>query len=147
MSIVPTLMQEIWRPTLQRVAASEGGSRVAAVKPSLPGVVPPGSAVDMAAAVASVLAAIPVPTAGVGSVVTLADPHPPVAVEEAREAELPILPSGGPPGSSLLSGLKEPEESAAGTKSGCPVVVHTNEVVDILSDDKADIAAGPLMSP
>ena len=42
MTIALASMQEVWRPTLQRVAASEGGSRVAAVKPSLPGVVPPG---------------------------------------------------------------------------------------------------------
>ena len=52
MSIVPTPVQETWRSTLQRVAVSEGGSRVAAAKPSLLGVVPPKAAADnMTAAV------------------------------------------------------------------------------------------------
>ena len=42
LSIAPTPVQEHWRPTLQRVAVSEGGSRVAATKPLLSGVVPLG---------------------------------------------------------------------------------------------------------
>ena len=43
MSIALASVQEVWRPTLQRVAVSEGGSMVAAVKPSLLGVVSPGA--------------------------------------------------------------------------------------------------------
>ena len=143
LSIAPTPMQEVWRPTLQHAAVSDGGSKVVAAKPSLPGVVPSGSAVDVMAAVVSVLAAIPVPTVGV----TLAAPPPPVAVEEAREAKLPISPGGGPPSSSLPSGPKAPEESAAGTESGHLAVVHVNEVVVIPSDDEVDIAAEPPVSP
>ena len=42
LSIAPASVQEVWRPTLQRVAASEGGNRVAAANPSLLGVVSPG---------------------------------------------------------------------------------------------------------
>ena len=44
LSIAPTPMQEVWTPTLQCVAVNEGGSKVAVVKPSLSGVVPPGVA-------------------------------------------------------------------------------------------------------
>ena len=66
-----------------------------------------------------------------------------VAVEEMREGELPISSGGGTRGLSLLSEPKAPEGSAAGTELGCPVVSHANEVVEISSDDEADIAAGP----
>ena len=41
LSVALTPVQEDWRPTLQRLAVSEGGSRVAATKPLLPGVTPP----------------------------------------------------------------------------------------------------------
>ncbi|XP_066354964.1 uncharacterized protein [Miscanthus floridulus] len=147
LSIAPTPMQETWRPTLQRVAASEGGSRVAAAKPSLPGVVPPGAVADKAVAAASVLVVILVPLVGVTSGVTLAAPPPPVAVEETREGELPISSGGGMHGLSLPSELKAPEGRAAGIELGHLVASHANEVVEIPSDDEADIAMGPPMSP
>ena len=108
LSIAPTPVQETWRPTLQHVVVSEGGSRVAAAKPSVPGVVPPRAAADKAAAVASVLAAILVPMAGVASEVTLAAPPPLVVVEEMREDELPISLGGGTHGLSLPSEPKAP---------------------------------------
>ena len=120
MSVALTPVQEIWRPTLQRVVVSEGGSRVAAAMPSLLGVVPPGVAADNVTAMAMLLAAIPVPMAGVASEVTLAALPPPVAVEETREGELPISPGGGTHGLSLLSEPKAPEGSAVGTPSDIP---------------------------
>ena len=128
MSIAPTPVQEVWRPTLQRVATSEGGSGVAAARPSLPGVLPLGG--YKAAAAASVLAAIPVPIAEV----TLAAPSSAVAVEEMHGLSLPSDP-------------KAPEESVAMMELGCPVASHVNEVVEILSDDEADLAARPPVSP
>ena len=67
--------------------------------------VPSGSAVEEAAAVASVLAAIPVPMAVVASEVTLA--------AEARETELPALPGRGSRGSPLPSEPKAPREDVA----------------------------------
>jgi len=76
--------QEVWRPTLQCVAMSKGGNRAAAAKPSLPGVVPPGVAIDNVTVAAMLLAAIPVPMAKVALEVTLAAPPPPVMVEETR---------------------------------------------------------------
>ena len=93
MSIAPTAMQETWKPVLQRVAAA---------RPSVLGMVPPGSGFDEAAAVASVLAAIPVPMA---SEVTLA--------AEARDTELPALLGGGSRGSPLPSESKAPGEDVA----------------------------------
>jgi len=147
LSIAPTPVQEAWRPTLQRVAASEGGSRVAAVKPSLPGVVPPGVAADNVTAMAMLLAAIPMPMAGVASGVTLMAPPSPVVVEETREGKLPISPGGGLHDLSLPSEPKAPEGSMAGTELGCPAASHANEVVEIPSDDEADIVAEPLVSP
>ena len=137
MSIAPTSVREAWRPTLQRVATSGGGSRMAAVSPSLSGAV---AAIAMAAV--STLVVILMPTAGATLEVTLMVPPPPVAAEEERETELLASPGGGPPGSSLPPGPKAPEEGVAGTESGRPMAVHANEVVDILSDDEVDIAAG-----
>ena len=121
-------MQETWRPTLQR---------------SLPGVVPPRAAVDKAVAAVLVLAAISVPMAGIMSEVTLAAPPPLVTVEETREGELPISPGGGPHGLSFPSEPKAPEGSAAGTKSGRPAAVGATDVVEILSDDEAEVVADP----
>jgi len=57
---------------------------VAAAKPSLPGVVPPGASADNVTAAATLLVAIPVPMVGVASEVTLVAPPPLVAVEEMR---------------------------------------------------------------
>ena len=143
MSVTPTFMQETWRPTQQRVVVSEGGSRVAAAKPSLLGAVPAGVAADKAVAAASVLAVIPVPMAGVASEVTLTAPPPLVAVEETREGEFPISLSGGPHGLSLPSEPKAPEGSMAGIESGRPTAVNATDVVEILSDDEAEVVADP----
>ena len=74
-------------------------------------------------------------------------PPPLVAVEEMREGELPISPGGGSHGLSLPSEPKAPEGSAAGTELGRLAVFHVNEVVDIPSDDEADVAAEPPVSP
>ena len=104
MSIAPTVVQETWKPILQRVTAA---------RPFVPGMVPPGSAVDEAAAVVSVLAAIPVLMVTVVSEVTLMASLPPVVVEEARDTELPALPGGGSRGSPLPSESKAPGEDVA----------------------------------
>ena len=97
----------------------------------------------VAAAVA--LVAIPVLMAKVTSKVTLMVPPPPATVEEEREIELPASPGGGLHGSPSWSEPKAPGESAAGTESKHPVVVHATEVVDIPSDDEADDMAEPLV--
>ena len=120
---------------------------MAAVKPSLPGVVAPGMAADKAAVAALVLAAIPVLMAAVVSEVTLAAPPPPVVVEETREGELPTSPGGGLHDLSLSSEPKAPEGSVAGTELGRPVAFQANEVVEIPSDDEADTVAEPPVSP
>ena len=93
-----------------------------AARPSILGMVPPGLAVDEAAAAASVLATIPVPMATVVSEVTLAASPPPVAVEEARDTELPALLDGGSRGSPLPSKPKAPGDDVAGLGSGHPTV-------------------------
>ena len=111
---------------------------MAAVKPSLPGVVPHGSAVDKAAAAALVLAAISVLMAGVVSEVTLTAPPPPVAVEEERETELPASPGGGLHSSPSRSEPKALRGDVAGTESERPAVAHATEVVDIPSDNEAN---------
>lgn len=111
-----------------------------AASPSLSGSV--AAIVTMAA---STLAAILVPTAGVVSEVALAAPPPPIVAEEKRETELPASPGGGPPGSSLPPGPKEPKESVTGIESGRPMAVHADEVVDIPFDDEMDIMARPPM--
>ena len=126
MSIAPTAAQETWKPVLQRVVAP---------RPSVLGMVPPGLAVDEAAAVASVLAAIPVLMVTVASKVNLA--------VEARDTELPALPGGGSRGSPLPSEPKAPGEDVAGSGSGRLAAAQANEVVEILSDDKADVSAKP----
>ena len=99
LSIAPTPVREDWRPTLQRIMASGGESRVAAVGPSLPRAAPLGLVASTAAAAEMVLVAIPVVTAEAMSEVTLAAPPPLVVVEEERETRLPASPSGGPRGS------------------------------------------------
>ena len=114
--------------------------------PSLPGVVPLESTADKAAVVASVLAAIPVPMAGVASEVTLVALPPPVAVEETREGELPISPGGGTHGLSLPSELKAPEGSASRIESGRPAAVGATDVVEIPSDDEAEVMVNPPVS-
>ena len=70
-----------------------------------------------------------------------------MAVEETREGKLPILPGGGSHGLSSPLELKAPEGSAARMELGHLAAFHANEVVDILSDDEADIVAEPPMSP
>jgi len=60
----------------------------------------------MAAAAATVMAAIPVATAGVGLEVTLAVPPPTAMVEERRETGLPASPGGGTHGSPSWSELE-----------------------------------------
>ena len=99
LSIAPTPVQETWRPTLQRTVVSNEGNRVKTAKPSLLGVVPPGSVVGTATAAASILVAIPVLTAEVMSEVTLVAPPPLATAEEVRETELPASPGGGLHGS------------------------------------------------
>ena len=76
--------------------------------------VPSGSAVDEAAAVASVLATIPMPMATVASEVTL--------TAEARDTKLPALPGRGSRGSPLPLEPKAPGEDVAGLGSGHPTV-------------------------
>ena len=68
-------------------------------------------------------------------------------MEETREGELPISLGGVPHSLSLLSEPKAPEGSAVGTELGRPAAFHANEVVNIPSDDKANIAVGPPVSP
>ena len=119
---------------------------MAATKPLLPGVVPPGATAGDVTAAAALLAAIPVPTAGVVMEVTLAGPPPGVA-EETWEDEVPVSMSGGLHDLPLPLGLKALEGSVVGTQLGRPVASHANEVVEILSDDEADTTAEPPMSP
>ena len=94
----------------------------------------------------SVLAAILMPMATVVSEVTLVASPPSVVVKEAKDTELPISPGGGLHDLSLPSEPKAPEGSVARTELGRPVASHANEVVEIPSDDEADIAAGPPVS-
>ena len=132
LSIAPTPMQEAWRPTLQRVAVSGGGNRVAAASPSLLGAV-----AATAAAATAALAAIPVPSLEVASKVTLAALPPSAAAEEERETELPASLGRGLHGSPSRSTLKVPGD-AAGSEPKHLLVTHEDEVVDIPSDDEAD---------
>ena len=74
---------------------SGGGSRLAAVRPSLEGVASSQLVMSMAAVAMVVMAAIPVVTAEVKSEVTLAVPPLTVVEEERRETRLPISHSGG----------------------------------------------------
>ena len=138
LSIAPTPVQEVWRPTLQHVAASEAGSRAAAANPSLLGVVPPRSVASTVAAVASALAAIPVLTTEVASEVTLVAPPPPAEAEEEGETELPASPGGELHGSPSRSELKAPGGDAARSESKRPLAARATEVVDIPSNDEAD---------
>ena len=95
---------------------------------------------------AAILAVIPVLTAEVASEVTLA--APPLAVaEEEREIELPALRGGRLHGSPSRSEPKASGENVAETELEHPTVVHVNEVVDIPSDDEADVMAEPSVSP
>ena len=111
---------------------------MAAVSPSLPRVVPPGSVVGTAAATVAILVAIPVLTVEVASEVTLAAPPPPAVAKEERETELPASPGGGLHGSPLPSEPKALVGDVAETESECPAAARAIEVVDIPSDDKAD---------
>ena len=86
---------------------------------------------------ALVLEAIPVPMAVVVSKVTL--------VAEARETKLPALSGRGSHGSPLPSEPKVPREDVAGLGLGRPVAAQVDEVVDIPSDDEADVLAVPLV--
>ncbi|XP_066373781.1 uncharacterized protein [Miscanthus floridulus] len=147
LSIASTPMREVWRPTLQRVAASEGDSRVAAAKPSLPGMVSPKAATDNVIAAVTLLAAIPVPMVEATSEVTLTAPPSLVVVEETRGGELPTSPGGGLHDLSLPSEPKALEGSVARTELGHPAASHASEVVEIPSDDEADTVAEPPVSP
>jgi len=73
------------------------------------------------------------------SEVTLAAPPPLAAAEEAREAELPASLGGGLHGSPLSLEPKASVGDVAGTKSERPVAARATEVVDILSNDEADV--------
>ena len=60
-------------------------------------------------------------------------------VEEARDTELPALLGGGLRGSPLMSEPKAPGEDMAGTESERLAAACATEVVDIPSDDQADV--------
>ena len=91
---------------MQRVTTSGGESRLAAVRPSLLGVASSRPVVSTTAAAATVMAAIPVVMAEVGSEVTLAIPPPTATMEERRETGLSASPSGGTHGSPSWSELE-----------------------------------------
>ena len=131
-------MQETWRPTLQRVMASDGGNRVVAASPSLPGVVHPVSVASAVATATLVLAVTPMVTAEASLEVSLAAPPPSVVAEEERETELPASPGGGLHGSPSRSELKALGGDVAGAESERPAVARANGVVEILSDDEVD---------
>ena len=107
---------------------------------------PPGAVAGDVTAAAMLPVAIPVPTTGVVMEVTLAAP-PPSVVEETREDEVPASIGGGLHDLPLPSGPKALEGSVAGTESGHPVASRANEVVEIPSDDEANTAVEPLVSP
>ncbi|XP_066361435.1 uncharacterized protein [Miscanthus floridulus] len=146
LSIAPTPMQEASRTTLQRVVVSGGGNRAAAASPSLPGVEPPRSVAGMVAAAASTLAAIPVLMVEVVSEVTLMAPPPPAVAEEERETELPASSIGELHGSPLRLEPKALEGDMAWTELELSMAACAPKVVDIPSDDKAELVAEPPMS-
>ena len=76
---------------------------MAAASPSLPEAV-----ATTVAEAASALVAIPVPSVGVVSEVTLMAPPSPATAEEERETGLPALPDGGLHGSPAWTELKAP---------------------------------------
>lgn len=116
-----------------------------AASPSLPGVVLPGSVASTAAAVATVLAAIPVVMAEAASEVSLAAPPPPAAAEEERETGLPALPGGGLHDSPSRSALVVLGGDVAGMEPERPSVARETEVVEITFDDEADDEVEPPM--
>jgi len=132
-------MQEAWRPTLQRAVVSSGGNRVVAANPSLLGVVLTGLDAGIAAAATTVLAAIPVVMAEALPVVSLMAPPPPVVAKEEKETETPATPGGGRHGSPSWSELKALGGDAAERELERPSAAHATEVVEIPSDDKADV--------
>ena len=144
LSTAPTPVREDWRPTLQRAVVSGGESRVVAMSHSLPGAVPPGSVASTVAAVATVLAAIPVVTAEAASEVTLVAPPPPAAAEEERETGLPASPGGGPHGSPSRSKLEVPGGDAAEPEPERLPMPHEIEVVEIPSDGEVGDEVEPL---
>ena len=105
-----------------------------AASPSLSGAV-----AAIVTAATSTLAAIPVPMAGAALEVTLVAPPPPVAVEEERETELPASPGRGLHGSPTWSEPKASLGDMVGMESERPAAARAIEVVDILSDDEADV--------
>ena len=120
---------------------------MAAVNPSLPWVVSPGSVAGMVAVAALALEVIPVLTAEVASKVTLVAPPPPVVVEETRGGEILTSLDGGLHDPSLPSEPKAPEGSMAGTELGRPAASHESKVVEILSNNEVDTMAEPPVSP
>ena len=73
--------------------------------------------------------------------VTLTAPPPPDEAEEERESKLLVLPGGGLHGSPLRSEPRASWEDVAGMGSERPVVARAPEVVEISSDDEADVVA------
>ena len=138
LSIAPTPMQEDWRPTLQRTVVSGGESRVVAAGPSLPGAASIGSVASTAAAVVTVLAAIPVVMVDATSEVTLVAPAPLATVEEERETGLPASPGGGLRGSPSRLALEVPGGDAAGMEPELLSMARETEVVEIPSNDETD---------
>ena len=63
-----------------------------------------------------------------------------------RESKLPISPGEGLHGLSLLLEPKAPEGRVARTESGHLAVLHVDTVVEIPSDDEADVTAEPPVS-
>ncbi|XP_066323431.1 uncharacterized protein [Miscanthus floridulus] len=138
LSIAPTPMRKVWRPTLQRITASGGWNRVVAVNPSLPRVVPPRSVAGTVVAAVVALAAIPVLMTEVASEVTLVAPPPLAKAEEERETEPPALPGGRLHGSPSRSELKALGGDTTRMESERPAMARATEVVEIPSDNKAD---------
>ena len=106
-----------------------------AASPSLLRVVLLGSIASTAAAVATVLVAIPVVMAKAILEVSLAPPPPPAAAEEERETGLPALPS--------WSALVVSRGDVARTEPECLSVARETEVVEITSDNEADDEVEP----
>jgi len=94
--------------------------------------------------VATVLAAILVTLAEVGSEVTLVAPPPLAMVKEEGETELPALPSGGPHGSPSRLELEVPGGDASRLEVDRLAAAYENEVVEIPSDGKAGDEVEPL---
>ena len=125
LGISPPPMQEEWRPNLQWVTMSGGGSRLATARPSLLGVASSWPVASTTTVAAVVMAVIPVVIAEVGSEVNLAI-RPPIAVEgERRETGHPASHDGG---AHSLSSWSELEGS--GGDAARPEVEHLWQAVE-----------------